>query len=44
MGKENYYINTALVNLFMTKGEYGPATDETIITDREINEPFLQER
>ena len=42
MEKENYYINPALVRLFMTKGEYGPATDETIITDREISTSVLQ--
>ena len=42
MGKDNYYINTALVNLFMTKGEYGADADETIITDREISTSVLQ--
>lgn len=34
MGKENYFINTKLVNLFMTRGEYGQQTGETIITHK----------
>ena len=34
MGKENYFINTELVNLFMTRGEYGQQTGETIITHK----------
>ena len=41
MGKENYFINTELVNLFMTKGEYGQVTDETIITHKEIGNSLL---
>ena len=41
MGKENYYINTELVNLFMTKGEYGQVTGETIITHKEIGKSLL---
>lgn len=41
MGKENYFINTELVNLFMTKGEYGQVTVETIITHKEIGNSLL---
>ncbi|MGM9779414.1 MAG: Fic family protein [Prevotella sp.] len=41
MGKENYFINTELVNLFMNKGEYGQVTGETIITHKEIGNSLL---
>lgn len=41
MGKENYFINTKLVNLFMTRGEYGQQTEETIITHKEIGNSLL---
>lgn len=41
MGKENYFINTELVNLFMTRGEYGQQTEETIITHKEIGNSLL---
>lgn len=41
MGKENYFINTELVNLFMTRGEYGQQTGETIITHKEIGNSLL---
>lgn len=30
-GKENYYVNIALANLFVSKGEYHNETD-TIVT------------
>ena len=41
MGKENYYINTELVNMFMKKGEYGQVTGETIITHKEMSNSLL---
>ena len=41
MSKENYFINTELVNLFMNKGEYGQVTGETIITHKEIGNSLL---
>lgn len=41
MGKENYFINTELVNLFMNKGEYGQVTGETIITHKEMSNSLL---
>lgn len=36
-GKENYYINTGLVDLFVTKGQY-PTSDETIVTESLFDE------
>ena len=41
MGKENYFINTELVNMFMKKGEYGQVTGETIITHKEMSNSLL---
>ena len=41
MGKENYFINKELVNLFMTRGENGQQTGETIITHKEIGNSLL---
>ena len=41
MGKENYFINKELVNLFMTRGEYGQQTGETIITHKENGKSLL---
>lgn len=36
-GKENYYINTGLVDLFVTKGQY-PTSGETIVTESPLDE------
>ena len=36
-GKENYYINTGLVDLFVTKGQY-PTSGETIVTESLLDE------
>lgn len=41
MGKGYYFINKELVNLFMTSGEYGQGTDETILTYKEIGNSLL---
>ena len=41
MGKGYYFINKELVNLFMTSGEYGQGTNETILTYKEIGNSLL---
>ena len=42
-GKENYYINTGLVDLFVTKGQY-PTSGETIVTESLLAERAQKNR